>query len=52
MSILYTIVHLGMENNVAEESFHFRYKKKIISNFPSAENRLFCEATTKNMLQI
>ena len=23
MSILYTSVHLGMENNVAEESFHF-----------------------------
>ena len=23
MSILYTSVHLGMENNVAKESFHF-----------------------------
>ena len=23
MSILYTSVHLGMENNVAEESIHF-----------------------------
>ena len=27
-SILYASVHLGMENNVAEESFHFRYTKK------------------------
>ena len=51
MSILYTSVHLGTENNVVEESFHFRYTK-IISHFPSAENGLFCEATTKNMLQI
>ena len=49
-SILYASVHLGMENNISKESFHFRYTKKIISHFPSVENGLFCEATTKNML--
>ena len=27
-SILYTSVHLRMENNAAEKSFHFRYTKK------------------------
>ena len=48
-SILCTSVHIGMENNVDEESFHFRYTK-IISHFPSVENGLFCEGTTKNML--
>ena len=28
MSVLYTSLHLGMENNVVEESFHFSYTKK------------------------
>ena len=32
--------------------FSFSLHKKIISHFPSAENGLFCEATTKNMLLI
>ena len=50
-SILYTSVHLGMENNVAEKSFHFRYTKNHFS-FSECRKRLFCEATTKDMLQI
>ena len=32
-SILYTSVHLGMKNNVDEESFHFRYTKKAFLIF-------------------
>ena len=41
MSILYTSVRLGMENNVAEESFHFRYTKKSFLIFRVAKMGCF-----------
>ena len=49
MFILGTNVYLGTVNNVAEETFHFPFTKKIIFLFPNEKNGLFCEATTKNM---
>jgi hypothetical protein len=45
--ILCTYVHLGMVNNIARVSFHFRQTKKLLFHFPSPKNGVFCEATTK-----
>ena len=48
--ILHTNMHLAMDNNVSEESFHFLCTKKPYI-FPSVKKGFFCEASTKNMLQ-
>ena len=39
--ILYTTMHLGMVNNVAEEIFHFVYTKKIFFIFRVSKMRFF-----------
>ena len=49
--ILYTNMHIGMANNVAEESFYFLYIKNIFSFFECKKGS-FWEAPTKNMLHI
>jgi hypothetical protein len=52
VSILCIHVHLGMSYNVAGGSFSFQRTKKAISLFWGAENRMFCEETTKLKFQI
>ena len=47
MSILYTSVHLGMENNVAEESFHFLWTKKSFFTFRVPKMGCFVKELTK-----
>ena len=47
MSILYTTMHLRMENNVAEESFHFWYTKKSFLIFRVPKMGCFVEQLQK-----
>ena len=50
--ILCTRVHIGMANNVAQGSFHFRWTKKPFSIFRVPERRFFVKELPNNCCKI
>ena len=46
-----TLVYFDMANNIAEGNFQIIYQH-VIFHFLSAKIEIFCEASTKNMVQM